>query len=120
MDGGASPALVKLAAAQPGKQVEAIVQFKAGVEPGEARQLVRSNGGRVTGDLHVINGLAARMSASEANRLAARDGVRAVSLNAAPSRSRSTPSQLVTSYNQSVGSEKVWTTRRPARASAWP
>jgi hypothetical protein len=40
MDGGASPALVKLAAAKPGEQVEAIVQFKTGVEPSEARELV--------------------------------------------------------------------------------
>jgi serine protease AprX len=108
MDGGASPALVKVAAAKPGKQVEAIVQFKTGVEPSAARQLVRMNGGRVTGDLHVINGLAARMSASEANRLAARDGVRAVSLNAVAKPQSIDTSQLVTSYNQSIGSDKVW------------
>ena len=36
-DGGASPALVKLAAAKPGKQIEAIVQFKTGVEPSAQR-----------------------------------------------------------------------------------
>jgi serine protease AprX len=108
LDGGASPVLAKLAASRPAKQVEAIVQFQAGIEPGEARQLVRAAGGRVTGDLHVINGLAARMSAGEANRLAARDGVRAVSLNAAAKPQSIDASQLVTSYNQSVGSHKVW------------
>ena len=108
LDGGASPALVKLGATQPGKPVEAIVQFKTGVEPSAQRQLVRAAGGRVTGDLHVINGLAARMSASEANRLAATDGVRAVSMNAAAKPQSIDTSQLMTSYNASIGSDKVW------------
>ena len=73
---------MKLAARKPGKQVEAIVQFKAGVELRDQRTLVRSSGGRVTGDLHVINGLAADMTAAEAKRLGSHEGVRAVSLNA--------------------------------------
>ncbi len=115
LDGGASPALVKLAGTKPAKQVEAIVQFNTGVELGEARQLVRAAGGRVTGDLHVINGLAARMSASEANRLASREGVRAVSLNASTRKTglveelkNGLVDKLSTSYNQSIDSDQVW------------
>jgi serine protease AprX len=108
MDGGASPALVKLAAAQPAKQVEAIVQFKTGVEPGEARRMVRSAGGRVTGDLHVINGLAAHMTAAQANRLASREDVRAVSLNRGVRKNSIDASRLATSFNQSLTSDQVW------------
>ena len=70
--------------------------------PAPPRRLVRTAGGRVTGELHVINGLAARMSAGEAHRSGRKTDVRAVSLNAGSSRSRSTPSQLATSYNQSL------------------
>ena len=118
LDGGASPALVKLAGTKPGTQVEAIVQFETGVKPSTSRELVRTAGGRVTGDLHVINGLAARMSASEANALASRDGVRAVSLNAGvKSQSRAfrgvaksvlNATGLATSYNQSLTSDQAW------------
>ena len=121
LDGGASPALVKLAGTKPATQVEAIVQFETGVKPSTSRELVRTAGGRVTGDLHVINGLAARMTASEANALASRDGVRAVSLNAgvksqargfrkAAQQSGIDASELATSYNQSLTSDQAWGT----------
>ena len=108
IDGGASPALVKLAAAHPAKQVEAIVQFKTGVEPGAARELVRSAGGRVTGDLHVINGLVVRMTAAQANGLASREDVRAVSLNRGVRKNSIDAGKLATSYNQSLTSDQVW------------
>ncbi len=111
VDGGASPALAKLAATRPATQVEAIVQFRAGVEPRDARKLVRTAGGRVTGDLHVINGLVARMSASEANRLASRDGVRAVSVNARVEPQTLVnfdPNKMATSFNQSVKASNLW------------
>ena len=121
LDGGASPALVKLAAAKPGKQVEAIVQFKTGVEPADARHMVRTNGGRVTGDLHVINGLVARMTAGEANSLASRKGVRAVSLNHGVKQNSVDDSNLA-DLVQPVADLRPGLGRRtePARASAWP
>jgi len=112
MPGGASPALTDLAATRPGREVEVIAQFQPGVEPAQARGLVRKAGGRVTGDLHVINGLAASMSASQAHRLAARDGVRSVSLNAQTKPQSIDASALETSYNQSIRSDDVWS--RPA------
>jgi serine protease AprX len=104
---GASPALSDLAAKHPGAQVEAIVQFE-GVGPAAAHALVRSSGGRVTGDLHVINGLAARMTAAEAHRLAGREGVHAVSIDASVKPQSIDSSALATSYNQSLRSDKVW------------
>jgi serine protease AprX len=112
MPGGASPALTDLAAARPGREVEVIAQFQPGVEPAQARDLVRKAGGRVTGDLHVINGLAASMSASQADRLATHDGVRSVSLNAQTKPQSIDASALETSYNQSIRSDEVWS--RPA------
>jgi serine protease AprX len=108
LDGGASPALAKLAGTKPAAQVEAIVQFETGVKPSTSRELVRTNGGRVTGDLHVINGLVARMSASEANRLASHQDVRAVSLNAGVKKNSVDASKLATSFNQSLTSDQVW------------
>jgi serine protease AprX len=108
LDGGASPALVKLAAAQPAKQVEAIVQFKTGVEPAAARRMVRSAGGRVTGDLHVINGLVVHMTAAQANGLASREDVRAISLNRGVRKNSIDAGSLATSYNQSLTSDQVW------------
>ena len=105
---GASPALSGLAANHPGKRVEAIVQFSNGVEPAAARAMVRDAGGRVTGDLHVINGLAARMTAAQATALAKRDGVHAISMNAAAKPQSIDTTQLQTSYNTSLRSDKVW------------
>jgi serine protease AprX len=67
----------------------------------------------VTGELHVINGLAARMTAGDAKRLASMDGVRAVSLNATVKKNaiRSgaiDTSLLKTSYPDSVQATRVW------------
>ena len=107
MPGGPSPALADLAAKHPGKHVETIVQFQSGTKAGQAHGIVRDAGGRVTGELHVINGLAARMTAGDAQRLASTDGVRAVSLNAATKPQAIDPNLVVTSYNQSLASEKV-------------
>ncbi len=73
---------------------------------------MRESGGRVTGDLHVINGLAVSISATQAERLASRDGVHAVSLNAQTKAQSVDASKLETSYNQSIRADEVW--GRPA------
>ena len=57
------PRLRALAARHPGKSTEVIVQFSRSVAASDQRALVARSGGRVTRELHVINGLAARMSA---------------------------------------------------------
>jgi serine protease AprX len=108
--GVASAPLVRLAGAHPRQRVEAIVQFENGASPSSARGSVRAEGGRVTGELPIINGLAARMTAASALALSRRDGVRVVSLNAAVKKSAVTidAKQLATSYNQSVKSPQAW------------
>ena len=112
VSGIASTPLVQLAAKHPGRSVEAIVQFENGVSPSNAHKLVRANGGRVTGDLPIINGLAARMTAAKANGLAHVDGVRVVSLNAGVKKTGIVggidTSLIETSYPDSVQAPKGW------------
>ena len=109
--GIASPSLVRLADNHPGRSVEVIVQFQNGVDVSVAHKLVRSNGGRVTGDLPIINGLAVQTSAANAAKLAGSKGVRVVSLNATVKRKAVGPidaSLLQTSYPDSVRAPKAW------------
>jgi serine protease AprX len=103
-----SPALATLAQQHPAQRVEAIVQLDAGTRPGTAKSLVSELGGRTAGELPIINGLVARMSASAAEKLAGRDGIRNVSLNAAVKRNSIDSSNLQTTYNQSVQSLQAW------------
>jgi serine protease AprX len=110
--GIASTPLVRLADKHPGRSVEAIVQFENGVSPSSAHKLVRANGGRVTGELPIINGLAARITAARANRLAHVDGVRVVSLNAGVKKTSLVggieTSLIQTSYPDSVQAPRAW------------
>jgi serine protease AprX len=109
--GVASPSLVRLAGTHPGRSVEAIVQFENGVTVSDARSIVRSTGGRVTGQLPIINGLVVRSTAAEAARLANKDSVRVVSLNSRVKRNSVGPidaSLLQTSYPDSVRAPKAW------------
>src|SRR5712691_7954371 len=52
-----SPALAKVAADHPAKQVQAIVQLNRGTSPQTGRKLVSELSGRTTGELPIINGL---------------------------------------------------------------
>jgi serine protease AprX len=76
------PRIASIAARQPNEVVQTIVQFKAGVSIERARWLVARAGGKVFGDLHIINALAVKLPAERARWLAANPGVHAVSLNA--------------------------------------
>jgi serine protease AprX len=108
----ASPALLKLADGHPTQRVEAIVQLERDTTPAAGRKLVAGLGGRVTGELSIINGLAARMSAQNAAKLADEQGVRNVSLNAAVKKtgivSGIDTSLLQTSYPDSVQATRAW------------
>jgi serine protease AprX len=110
--GIASAPLVQLADKHPGRSVEAIVQFENGVSQSRAQEAVRDSGGRVIGELSIINGLAAKMSAAQAKRLADVDGVRVVSLNAGVKKTGLVAgidtSLLETSYLESVQAPKAW------------
>jgi serine protease AprX len=106
--GVVSPSLAKLAANDPDRSVEAIVQLHRQIDPASVREAVNAAGGRVTGELDVINGLAVRISAGEVQRLADDARVRAVSLNARVKQNAIDPSLLATSFNQSIRSADVW------------
>ncbi|MGZ4175048.1 MAG: S8 family peptidase [Solirubrobacteraceae bacterium] len=109
---GLSPRLAHLSATSPHQQVEVIIQLRRGVSVARGRALVRSVGGRPGLDLHIINGLSARLSAGAARTLAASPPVYTVSLNATLQQTswRNVPSpwQLSTTYDQSVHAPGLW------------
>jgi serine protease AprX len=110
--GSLSGQLAGLAAARPSQRVEVIVQLVRGVPLARGRALVRSLGGRPGLDLHIINGLSARLTAAAARRLAASPLVHAVSLNAVIKQTTydDGPSAwaLATSFDQSVAAPRLW------------
>jgi serine protease AprX len=100
-----------VAAASPRRQVEVIIQLRRGVDAADGRALVRALGGAPGVDLHIINGLSARLAAAAALRLARNPLVHAVSLNAAirdTTLTNPTPWTLATSFDQSTGASKLW------------
>jgi serine protease AprX len=110
-------ALLALAATAPAASAaEAIVQFEAGTGPAEQRALVRAAGGRVTRDLHIINGLGVRIDRAGRSRLAAAPGVHAVTANAAARSTARRPAEtdwnaqaLETAFVQSTKAQRAWT-----------
>ncbi len=110
--GTASPALAQTAAAHPAKSVEVIVQLEQGTASDAGKALIASHGGRVTRDLHIINGFGAEMGAAKAASRATEPGVRSVSLNASVKKTDDgggiDDKKLATAYNQSIGSPQAW------------
>jgi serine protease AprX len=107
--GTASPSLARMAAAHPGKSVEVIVQLERGTPAASGQALISQHGGRVTRDLHIINGFGARMEAAKAASLATAPGVRSVSLNSKVEKSGlPDPNALATSFNASLRADKGW------------
>ena len=94
-----------------GHRVEVIIQLKRGVDESQGRALVRALGGRPGVDLHIINGLSARLSAGAARRLAASPLVHAVTRNAAirdTTLTNPTPWTLATPFDQTIGASRLW------------
>jgi serine protease AprX len=102
-----------LAAPAQAASAESIVQFNAGVSPTAQRAAVRAAGGRVTRDLHIINGLGAVVSHRAAGRLAADPAVARVSADS-PVKSTATTlvdtTKLADSYDSSVFADRLWNT----------
>src|SRR4051794_36929969 len=99
------------AAAQPSRQVNVIVQFRAGTSQAAALRTVAAAGGRNASAIPVIHGVSARMTARAARRLGRRAAVRAVSRNMRikpQSRDYADPAKLATSFIQSTHTEHVW------------
>jgi serine protease AprX len=103
------PRIGSLAARHPGRVIEAIVQFKTGVTPAAQRADIARVGGRITGNLHIINGDALKLTAANAGRLASSGDVHAVSLNTAIAAQNAPAAvDLDTTFNQTLGSSALW------------
>jgi serine protease AprX len=104
------------ASAQAKPAARHIVQLRAGVTLGEGAALVRAAGGRVTGRLGIIHGLAVRLPAGEHATVARDRRVKAISANATVRSMTTTAdeawtfdsSRLATAYPWSVRAPRAW------------
>jgi serine protease AprX len=106
------PLLQELAARQPDQVVSVIAQKMA--QDDRVEKAISALGGRVTFDLHIINAVAAEMTAQAAAQLGSVAGVRWVSLDA-PMISTDCTADCLTSasdlknvYDKVVGADKLW------------
>jgi serine protease AprX len=103
----ASAALPATAGASSARS-QVIVQLDAGSSADAVKAQVREYGGRVTGDLPIINGFAAKLSDGAAASLQRFEGVYAVTKNAATKPQSVDASQLQTAYPSSVDAVEAW------------
>jgi serine protease AprX len=107
----------------PDATVETIVQFDSGTTLEQAEADVRAVGLTPGARIPLIHGLAVEMPAKHAKQLAAKAGVRVISLNSKvkPQGVTVNASYLANAYDSSVDADKVWNSLGPsrARASAW-
>jgi len=99
--------LAEIAAGRPTRSVEVIVRLAAGRTEADGRAAVSRHHGRVTGELHIFNGLVARLRAHDAARLQDDPAVAAVSLNAAVRQSINTK-DLRTAYPYAANTPPAW------------
>ena len=85
-----------------------IVQLAAGTTQSQGTDAVAAVGGRVTGRLPIISGLAARLDAAEARTLARDPRVKQVSENAGVKAQSYSTRGLATSYPASVQADAAW------------
>jgi serine protease AprX len=115
------PRLQALAARRPGASAEVIVQFQRDVTPGARRDLAARFGARDVRELHIISGVAARMTAAQAVDLGRDARVHAVSLNGAiapqalnggwrgsPAPQTISTSNLVTKFPDTTHATAIW------------
>jgi serine protease AprX len=93
---------------------QVIVQLEAGRAAAAVKAQVRADGGDVTGDLPIINGFGATLSADAAKRLAAADGVKAVTPDGAVEPQDVKASDLLTAYPFSTAATQSWNASLPA------
>jgi serine protease AprX len=101
--------LAAAARTAPQRDVVAIVQFSGGVSERRAEALARRHDARVTGRLPLIHGLALKLPARQAQRLAHARGVENVTLNNRVKPQAVSAANLVTTYPKTVGADKLWT-----------
>jgi len=97
-----------------------IVRLHDGISIAQGRAMVRAAGGKVTGELSIIRGLAARLTASARSRLARDAGIASITANASlrPQATRFKPpgadeqapdaSRVATAYPYSVLAPQSW------------
>jgi serine protease AprX len=101
------PRIAGLAAHHPSEQLQAIVQFKATVNPARAHADALRAGAQVFASVQFIHGLAVRLTAGQARALAANPDVHSVSLNG----------QVVSQGDPTLGGPEGW---RAAHADQTP
>jgi len=107
----AAAATLGLAAPAPAASSEHIVRFDDGLSPAAQQAVVQGAGGKVTRDLHIIDGVGARLSDAAARRLAADSRVASIVADS-PVQLSSTvidSSVLGTAFNASMRTDKLWT-----------
>jgi serine protease AprX len=93
---------------------QVIVQLEAGHSTAAAKALVREDGGRVTGDLPIINGFAAKVTPRVTERLADAAGVRAVTRDGEVEPQSIRAGAIDPAYPFAVGAPNVWNSATPA------
>jgi serine protease AprX len=92
---------------------EYIITRTGALGDGAGRAAIAAAGGRVTRDLHIIDGYGARLSRSEVVRLRRTNGIVAVVRNSRMSTSATQTTSLsgatlLSAFNQSLGTDRVW------------
>jgi serine protease AprX len=100
--------LASVAAHAPARKVVAIAQFKPGFSERRARTLVRTYQGRVTAQVQLIHGLAVKLPAQQAKRLARNPHVLALTLNAGVHGQGVNAGQLNTKFPKTINADKLW------------
>jgi serine protease AprX len=109
----ANARLAAAARSAPQRHVVAIVQFEAGVSERRAMAVARRHSARVTGRLPLINGLALRLPARQAQQLAHAQGVENVTLNDRVKPQGVSGANLATTYPKTVAADKLWNGQGP-------
>jgi serine protease AprX len=104
---GASGLLPTVAEAR-AQRVEAIVQMLPGESVSAGKSAARAQGGKVTGDLPIINGFAAELPADAVEALGDADGVKAVTVDNAVKPQGVSLTRLQTAYPASVDAPQLW------------
>jgi len=105
------PRLQALAARRPGASAEVIVQFQRDIALVARRDLAARFGASDVRELHIIPGLAARMTAAQAVKLGSDARVHAISLNGAIRSQSISTTNLLTTYPKSAHAVPAWNKR---------
>jgi serine protease AprX len=100
--------LATLARRAPSRTVQAIAQFKPAFSEKKACALVRRHGGRVTGRIPLIHGLAIKATAKEAAALRRERSVIAVTLNGKVKAQGASSGRLNTNYPKTIRADRLW------------